>query len=216
MGSNRKKVTLMDKQPKGVKPASVHSLTTMAPVRLQCLARGCHWESQELEVELAKLTLTQHWQYVHPGGQRPTLKLGVDKAEWNCFVKDWEHYKKEVGISDDSIASADFASADLWMCLDAKLRDNLLCSDKNALSMSEERLLIVVKKMALQKTVKSFSEHTSYKENSPTGFNANQSNQMLGTDLSETVVGYEMVDVTTGVVAFNTGWWPLIPVSGQH
>ena len=28
------------------------------------------------------------------------------------------------------------------------------------------------------------------KENDPTGFNANQSNEMLGTDLSETVVGY--------------------------
>ena len=42
------------------------------------------------------------------------------------------------------------------------------------------------------------------KENSPTGFNANQSNEMLGTDLGETVVEYEMVDETTWVLAFNT------------
>ena len=78
---------------------------------------------------------------------------------------------------------------------------------KNVLNMSEER---VVKKWALQKSI---SEHTIYKENSPTGFNANQSNQMLGTDLSETVVGYEMVakgldqwvNMTTGVLVHNSG-----------
>ena len=66
--------------------------------------------------------------------------------------------------------------------------------------MSEKRLIIVVKKLALQKKVKSFSEHTSsYNENSSTGFNSNQSNQLLGTALNE------MVNLTTGVVAFNNG-----------
>ena len=50
---------------------------------------------------------------------------------------------------------------------------------------TKERLIIVVKQLALQK--KSFSEHTSsYKENSPTSFNANQSNQLLGKALNET------------------------------
>ena len=68
--------------------------------------------------------------------------------------------------------------------------------------MSEKRLITVVKKLAL---VQSFRENISYKKNNPTGFNANQTNQRLGTDISETVmVGHEMVDLTNGVVAFHT------------
>ena len=193
----------MDKQPKGVKPASVHSLssytidTTMAPVRLQCVVGGCHWRSLEMGYEHAWVFRIKHWQDVHPAAQLPTLKSGVDQAEWNYFEKEWEYYKKVAGMFNKIVTSAD-----LWMCLDAELRDNLLCSDKNAKNMSEKRLITVVKKLAL---VKSFREHNSYMENSPTGFNANQSNQMLGTDLSETVVvGHEMVDLTNRVVAFDT------------
>ena len=120
----------------------------------------------------------------------------MDQAEWNYFEKEWEYYKKVAGIFNEIVTSAD-----LWMCLDAELRDNLLCSDKNAKNMSEKRLITVVKKLAL---VKSFRENISYKENSPTGFNANQSNQRLGTDLKEPVVGYETVDETNGVVTFDT------------
>ena len=45
-------------------------------------------------------------------------------------------------------------------------------------------------------------------KNSPTGFNANQPNQLLGTAIKETEVGYEMVntglDMTTGVVVHNS------------
>ena len=72
MGNNRKRVTLMDKQPKGVKPAYVHSIvsqtlieTTMVAVRIHCMVKGCHWESLEIEEEQAKSALTHHWQYVH-------------------------------------------------------------------------------------------------------------------------------------------------------
>ena len=46
-------------------------------------------------------------------------------------------------------------------------------------------------------------------KNSPTGFNANQPNQLLATALNEAEVGYEMVDtgldMTTGVVVHNSG-----------
>ena len=110
MGNNRKR-TLMDKQPKGVKPASVHSQvsqqlidTTMVTIRLRCVAIECSWKSREMEVKLAMCALTKHGQNMHlvakqyptPDVQSllgetpvlPTLKSGVDQAEWNCFVKD--------------------------------------------------------------------------------------------------------------------------------
>ena len=113
MGNNRKRVTLRDKQPKGVKPASVHSMvsqtlidTKMAPVSLHCVTMECHWESQEMEFELAKIALIQHLQHVHLVAQQcqpdvqsslretpvlPAPKSGVDQAEGNYFVKEWEH-----------------------------------------------------------------------------------------------------------------------------
>ena len=117
MGNNRKRVTLRDKQPKGVKPASVHSMvsqtlidTKMVPIRLHCVTMECHWESREMEFELAKIALIQHLQHVHPVAQQyqpdvqsslgethvlPALKSGVDQAEGNYFVKEWEHVQPQ-------------------------------------------------------------------------------------------------------------------------
>ena len=77
MGNNRKRVTHMDKQPKGVKTASVHSIvsqtlidTKMVPVRLHCAVIGCPWESQEMEGKLAMCVLTQHMENVQLAAQK--------------------------------------------------------------------------------------------------------------------------------------------------
>ena len=85
----------------------------MAPVRLQCVVRGCHWKSREMQEEIANLFLIQHWQDVHIMAQLlPTLMSVVDQAEWNYFEKEWEYYKKVAEFVNETVTSAD-----LCMCL---------------------------------------------------------------------------------------------------
>ena len=114
MGNNRKKVSLKDKQPKGVKPASVHSVCSgtksdklvMAPMpKIDCLM--CAWRRlleldvqrvlmhlprfvQEEEKEIREMSrlLTQHETDCHQvqAFGPPTLKSGVDQQRWNSFV----------------------------------------------------------------------------------------------------------------------------------
>ena len=122
MGNNRKKVSLKDKQPKGVKPASVHSVCSgtksdklvMAPMpKIDCLMCAWRrlwelnaqklllhlpWVVQKEEEEIREMRLlTQHKTDCHQvrAVGPPTLNSGVDQQGWISFVSKWEQYKKE-------------------------------------------------------------------------------------------------------------------------
>ena len=81
-------------------------------MKLQCVAEGCQWETQELNEGLAKDTLVMHLQLVHQvaPAQPQIVGAGVKKPEkfprpsidqdstletWGEFLSSWEQYKDE-------------------------------------------------------------------------------------------------------------------------
>ena len=144
MGNNRQKVSLKDKQPKGVKPASVHSVCSgtkrdklaMAQMpKINCLL--CAWRRlwylpggvQEVEEIRERRILTQYETDCHQAQAvgPPTLKSGVDQQGWTGFVSKWEQYKKEVVVSVLCSATATrcrigFIPSALYLCLDEELK----------------------------------------------------------------------------------------------
>ena len=149
-GNNRQKVSFKDKQPKGVKPASVHSVCSgtkrdklaMAQMqKINCLL--CAWRRlwylpggvQEEEKIREMRLLTQYETDCHQAQAvgPPTLKSGVDQQGWTGFVSKWEHYKKEVVVPGLCPATAtrqgckiDWKdrkiSRALYLCLDEELK----------------------------------------------------------------------------------------------
>ena len=115
-------------------------------------------------------TLDMVWgRVIREAPMPPTLKSGVDQAEWNNFENRWEEYKKK------ALPSEIVHPAHLYSCLEEKLKlefERLWPCLIPAL-MSEEELKLMVKRLAWQKEFKSFSP--------------NQSKQLLGTTLTENV-----------------------------
>ena len=109
-----------------------HSELAVKDMKLQCVTTECMWETQDLVEELAKWSLTQHMQHVHPapateqqvGGvgtrkpekfPRPTIDQDSTLESWNEFLSSWEQYKDEYQLSGNSLTRQLFAccSADL-------------------------------------------------------------------------------------------------------
>ena len=111
----------------------------------------------------------------------------MDQAEWNNFENKWEQYKKK------ALPSEIVHTAHLYSSLEEKLKLEFqrLWPCLIPALMSEEELKLMVKRLAWQKESKSFSP--------------NQSRQLLGTTLTETVERDRGVSDNTGVVANNTG-----------
>ena len=81
---------------------------------------------------------------------RPTLKSGVDQAEWSHFEYEWDNYKTAMGITGNT------TSAHLYGCLEEDLRRDLQKSNPavRAADMTEGNLLAAAKRLAVKEETK--------------------------------------------------------------
>lgn len=77
---------------------------------------------------------------------RPTVHAAIDQEGWSFFMYDWENYKAAMNIKGTAV------SAHLYGCLDEELKRDLQRANQgeSAASMTEENLLLAIKKLAVK------------------------------------------------------------------